>query len=120
MIIELKTGLKYGEDFEKELETKELTTADIMDAQTASEVVRFDKEGNPVLVQSPALFGYEILRRQIKRVGRIDGPLSLGQLRSLSQEDLNLISMTVEAQERLKAEQVVNRGRVDAASQASV
>ena len=94
---------------------RELTTGDLLDAETAAERLVMTAEGEPVLVKSPALFGYEILRRQIASIGKINGPISLRELRSLTPEDLNRISLFVQNWESAKAEQVVARGRLDAA-----
>lgn len=110
----LQTGLMYGDEPQTEVTLRELTTGDLLDAELASERMMMSPEGVPVLVKSPALFGYEILRRQIASIGKIQGPISLKMLRSLSSEDLQLISMFAQTWEAAKAQQVVDRGRLDA------
>ncbi len=115
MKVMLETGLMFGEERQLEVTLRELTTGDLLDAETAAERLVMTAEGEPVLVKSPALFGYEILRRQIASIGKINGPISLRELRSLTPEDLNRISLFVQNWESAKAEQVVARGRLDAA-----
>lgn len=110
----LQTGVMYGDEPQTEVTLRELTTGDLLDAELASERMMMSPEGVPVLVKSPALFGYEILRRQIASIGKIQGPISLKMLRSLSSEDLQLISMFAQTWESAKAQQVVDRGRLDA------
>lgn len=110
----LQTGVMYGDEPQTEVTLRELTTGDLLDAELASERMMMSPEGVPVLVKSPALFGYEILRRQIASIGKIQGPISLKMLRSLSSEDLQLISMFAQTWEAAKAQQVVDRGRLDA------
>lgn len=110
----LQTGVMYGDEPQTEVTLRELTTGDLLDAELASERMMMSPEGVPVLVKSPALFGYELLRRQIASIGKIQGPISMKMLRSLSSEDLQLISMFAQTWEAAKAQQVVDRGRLDA------
>ena len=81
MKVMLETGLMFGEERQLEVTLRELTTGDLLDAETAAERLVMTAEGEPVLVKSPALFGYEILRRQIASIGKINGPISLRELR---------------------------------------
>lgn len=111
----LQTGLMYGEEPQTHVTLRELTTGDLLDAELAAERMVMSPEGVPVLVKSPALFGYEILRRQIASIGKIQGPISMKMLRSMTSEDLQLISVYAETWEATKAQQVVERGRLDAA-----
>lgn len=115
MELVLKHGLQYGDDLQKNVTLKELTTADLLEAQLAAEKLVFDKNGNPSLVNSPALFGYELLRRQIAKIGVLNGPISLAQLKQLHPEDVDVINIYLETMEQAKAQQVLERGRLDAA-----
>lgn len=115
MQLVLQTGLMFGDEPQTEVTLRELTTGDLLDAEVAAERMIMSPDGVPVLVKSPALFGYEILRRQIASIGKINGPISLKMLRSLTSEDLNRISVFAETWEATKAAQVVERGRLDAA-----
>ncbi|WKS99793.1 phage tail assembly protein [Gallibacterium salpingitidis] len=114
MNITLKTGLMYGDEPQKEVVLRELTTGDMLDAELAAERLLVDKVGNPVLVTSQVLFSYELLRRQIASIGKLQGPISLAQLRSLTPEDLALINAALATVESAKAQQVTDRGRMGA------
>lgn len=91
----LKHGLPYGSDEEKELqfdvELRELTAGDLIDAEAASERVVMTNKGSE-LVSSPSRMGYELIRRAIVRIGKINGPLPFDMLKKLHQDDLELIS----------------------------
>ncbi|ETS32101.1 hypothetical protein BB987_20380 [Photorhabdus temperata] len=95
MTFELKHGLAYGQDDEAEkqcdVELRQLTAGDLIDAETASERVVMTEKG-PALLSSPALMGYELLRRTIARIGNINGPIPMVLLKTLHQDDLELIA----------------------------
>ena len=83
MELVLKHGLKYGDELQTAVTLKELTTGDLLEAQLSAEKLVFDGNGNPSLVNSPALFGYELLRRQIGKIGAprvIAGGRHVGQV----------------------------------------
>lgn len=115
MEFSLKQGLMYGDEPQLDVETRELTTQDLIDAECSAERLLMDKQGNPLLVVSQVLFNYELIRRQIKRVGKINGPLSLKQLGSLHPDDLNIINAMLSAEEMAKSTQALDqRGRLEA------
>ncbi|EAM8767304.1 hypothetical protein BSZ44_05515 [Salmonella enterica] len=114
-------GLPFGTGNDKEMQFdvtfRELSAGDLIDAQVASEKVVMTKEG-PVLVSSPALMGLEMLRRQIAKVGCINGPLPLHLLKSLSQQDFQRLSIATELRDMAMAASLSNdRGRVVAVSE---
>ncbi|ATG74326.1 hypothetical protein AN401_11745 [Zobellella denitrificans] len=117
MEFELKHGLPFGKDADAEMqyrvELRELTAGDIIEAEEASEKLMLGPNG-PVLVSSPARMGTELLRRQVKRVGKLQG-LSLGQLKSLHPDDLELLNAQVVARDALLAREIADRGRADGA-----
>ncbi|MDY4480298.1 MAG: phage tail assembly protein [[Pasteurella] aerogenes] len=114
----LKHGIPLDDEPQVDVETRELTTQDLIDAEMAAERLVFDSQGNPALVTSQVLFNYELLRRQIKSIGKIAGPVSLKILGKLDPEDLNLINAMLSTQEQAKASKVLDqRGRVEAASE---
>ena len=115
MQLVLQTGLMFGDEPQTEVTLRELTTGDLLDAEVAAERMVMSPDGVPVWVKSPALFGYEILRRQIASIGKIQGPITMKMLRSMTSEDLQRISVFAETWEATKATQVVERGRLDAA-----
>ncbi|HDR0995753.1 TPA: phage tail assembly protein [Pasteurella multocida] len=117
MELRLKQGLMYGDEPQYDVVLRDLTTGDLIDAELAAERLMLDKQGNPVLVASQVLFSYELLRRQIASIGKLNGPISLAQLRSLSPDDLALINAALETVESAKAQKVLERGRLDATSE---
>ncbi|WP_424404556.1 hypothetical protein [Pasteurella sp. PK-2025] len=117
MELRLKQGLMYGDEPQYDVVLRDLSTGDLIDAELAAERLMVDKQGNPTLVVSQVLFSYELLRRQIASIGKLQGPLSLAQLRSLTPEDLGLINAALEAVESAKAQKVLERGRLDATSE---
>lgn len=73
---------------------RELTCGDILDAEVESERVHLlTVEGvpQPHIVSSPALMNAHMLRRQIKKLGKIHGPLSLELFKKLSPRDLDAV-----------------------------
>lgn len=118
--ITLLHGLKAGEQVHKKVVVRELRAGDIIDATQESERL-VETAAGPVLVASPGLVGIHTLRRQIKSIGDIDGPLSLVELRLLHPVDLDLIQ---EAANKLEAasvqaleasRKVAQKGRSDGA-----
>lgn len=91
----LKHGLPYGsgddEELQFDVELRELTAGDLIDAEAASERVVMANKG-AALVSSPSRMGYELIRRAIVRIGKINGPLPFEMLKTLNQDDLELIS----------------------------
>ncbi|MEE9357467.1 phage tail assembly protein [Candidatus Vondammii sp. HM_W22] len=119
ILVTLKHGLKQGDDTLVEATLRELSAGDIIDAREASEKLVMTPDG-PGLVVSPTLLGAELLRRQIARIGNLQGPIDLVQLKRLHPEDLNrLQDKADELDEAVFAaaamEGLSTRGRDDAA-----
>lgn len=117
----LLDGLPFGQGDELEMQYditfRELTAGDIIDAQLASERVVETKQG-PQLVSSPSQMGLEMLRRQIAKVGVINGPLSLLMLKKLSQRDFHRVSLATDLRDLAQAASMMpERGRVVAVSE---
>ena len=110
--VPLNTGLKSEGKRQKLAVLRSLAGADVLDAAEASEKLVQTNEG-PVLVQSPARMGSELLRRQIKCVGTIPGPFSRSLLGKLSPEDLALLQEKAEDLDLAVAEDISRRGRDD-------
>ena len=96
-VVTLIHGLRVGESVLREAELRELTAGDILDAQDSAEKLVQTAAG-PQLVASPARVGVELLRRQIVRIGAdrdaVAGPISLGEIRKLHPDDLELLQRT--------------------------
>ncbi|MDN0007485.1 phage tail assembly protein [Providencia stuartii] len=113
----LTHGLPYGKDEEMELqvdvELRELTAGDLIDAEAASERVVMTEKG-ATLLSSPSRMGYELIRRTIVRIGKINGPLPFEMLKKLHQDDLELIAGYSGVQQSAAiatAEAVADKGR---------
>lgn len=102
----------------REAVLRELTTGDLINAGAEAEKVVLGDDGDYHLVQSPTLAGVHMLRRQIVRIGEIEGPLEIGELLKLDTADFTALQ---DAAERLDAAAVraasgaANRGRGDPA-----
>lgn len=116
----LKDGLPFGkgEDCEMQYDVtlRDLTGKDVIDAELAAERV-VDTRSGPQLVRSPAMVSFEILRRQIAKIGCINGPLPMALLRQLSEQDMERLLLA----QRLKSSALVSQlsaesGRLDAVS----
>lgn len=119
-------GMPFGKGRDMELqydvELRELTASDVIDSRIAAERVSLvqteDGKTKPVAYHSDIIMGIELLRRQVRCIGEIQGPLSMKQLRSLHLEDLELLQQ--KAAELNKAvtdawgEELEMRGRHDA------
>jgi phage FluMu protein gp41 len=109
--VKLKHGLIIGEMSHNSAVVREVTTADILDASEESERVVPTQQGYELVV-SPTMMGIHTLRRQIVAIGDHKGPLSLGEVKRLHPEDLNLIQQKAETLEAAALE-AVTRGRDD-------
>ncbi|AVI04956.1 hypothetical protein [Alteromonadaceae phage B23] len=115
--VELEFGLVVGKKPQKKAVIRELTAGDILDAQWESERV-VDTEEGPQLVASPSSVGIHTLRRQIVKIGDIDGPLSMVEMRKLHPVDLELLHSECSKLEQaviasIASREVAQRGRAD-------
>lgn len=112
----LEHGLKLGDQLLKDCVLRDLTTADIIGSQLDAEKMVMTDEG-PQLVASPTLAGAHMLRRQIVRIGNVNGPFTLDELMRLEPEDFMLIQHKADALDQAKAKQLKEvtekRGRSD-------
>jgi phage FluMu protein gp41 len=119
--VTLKHGLKVGEDTLAEVTLREVTAGDIIEAQDESEKLVYAADGGklvPTLVASPTMVGVHVLRRQVARIGDMDGPLSLEQLKRLHPDDLNLLQAKADEMDgateaEAASREVAQRGRGD-------
>lgn len=123
LVFDLKHGLKVGKgkdaETHYEVELRELTTADVIDSELAAEkVVVVGENGSEkgVAYISGVLMGLELLRRQVARVGEIEGPLSMKLLRQLHPDDMKKLNDKAEEMDKALAG-IGNRGRSDAVSE---
>lgn len=99
MKFELKDGLKVGMGDDavthKECEIKKVTTALLFEAREAAERPVSTPDGYQLII-SPTRLRIEIIRRRIKRIGDINGPLDERELKSLSDDDMEIIATKAE------------------------
>jgi phage FluMu protein gp41 len=94
---------------------RELNCGDILDAEVESETVRIltvEGKPQPFVVSSPALMNAHLLRRQITRIGKISGPLSLDLFKKLTTKDLDAIQETADALAKASVAGLSDGGRV--------
>ncbi|MBN2751984.1 MAG: hypothetical protein JXQ84_04680 [Rhodospirillaceae bacterium] len=125
--ISLPVGLKShrtsaaGEEevIHRDAVLRELETADIINAGAEAEKVVLGEDGDYHLVQSPTLAGLHMLRRQIVRIGDIDGPFEVADLLRLNRADFNALQDAADQLDAASLSQMqgtTQRGRGDAAS----
>lgn len=110
----LHDGLPFGKGEEQEL-LKEvvlgaLTVGDITRAQEESEKLVPTPDGYALIV-SPTLVGINLLRHQIKQLGRIQGPIPLAMMHNLTPGDLDLLNKKADALDAAALKGVADRGR---------
>ena len=108
MNIQLTHGLSYGKGAEEvkqfDVELRELNAGDLIEAEQASER----------MVMTPKGPGYEMMRRSIAHIGIIQGPLSMALLKTLHQDDLELLLTATNVQSDTAiatVKQVIDEGR---------
>lgn len=112
----LVTGQGDDEQRHTDVTLRLLTGKDIIDAELAAERV-IQTQNGAELVRSPAMVEFELLRRQVARLGNINGPLSLLQLKSLSARDIErLIIAQRLGGSALAGQLAAESGRLDAVS----
>jgi phage FluMu protein gp41 len=90
MQIKLKDGLLVGDERITGLTLRKITTGDLLDSEVAAEQVKLTVQGHQ-LIASSAVMSAELYRRSVAKIGDLDGPLSMGQLKSLSIVDYDLL-----------------------------
>ncbi|MCR9657266.1 phage tail assembly protein [Vibrio parahaemolyticus] len=114
----LDHGLKTSEKTHFEVELRELTAGDIIEAEEdAEKLVNAGTATAPnyVLVRSDIKASMAILCRQIARIGDIQGPMEQRDLKKLHPEDLFMIQQHADAMDKAAAQStgvvVAERGK---------
>lgn len=112
----LKHGLKIGNETLFKVVIKDhLTAGEIREASQAAEKIVM-VENEPALVISPTAMSNESLRRQIKSIGDISGPISQAEIDMLHEDDLFLLNKAADNLEKIKtSNEVAHRGRTNTA-----
>ncbi|MCX4349266.1 MAG: phage tail assembly protein [Alphaproteobacteria bacterium] len=116
----LEDGLQINGAVHKEVELRELTVGDMMDAEAEVEELVIAEDGKPVYKVSPSKFAHEILRRSIVKLGELPMPLSKAEYRLLSRTDLIIMQQHAEKIDNLMVEKVTARGRANTAASAGL
>jgi len=118
---DLKAGLKTSADgadiIRRHVVLGELSANDLLEAARESELV-LDFNGEPVLVSSDALLGVHLLRRRIKKIDDLPGPIPLSLLGKLGEDDIELIQKKADELKKAMAivKKVQNEGRSEGGS----
>ena len=110
--ITLIHGIKVGDDVLREVVLREPTAGDIIEAQEESERLVYATRGDrvePTLVASPTMVGIHVLRRQIKRIGDISGPVDLHLLKKLHPADMDTLQAEADKLDAATAAEVASR-----------
>ncbi len=111
LTITLTDGIKLGDDILLEAVLRTPTAGDVIDSQEESEKLVETIDG-PRLVSSPTLSGVGMLRRQIVRIGNLEGPLSPSDLRKLTPRDMHALQAAAnKLDDALAGEALADRGR---------
>lgn len=119
MTFELEHGLKgttgEGETLlYREVGLRELTSADLIDAQLDAEKVVV-QNGKAVAYTSDVLYGLNLLCRQVEYIGQVKGPLSINMLKKLHVDDFGMLQAKAEELDMALAEALAERGRLNSA-----
>ena len=94
----------------REVGLRELTSADLIDAQIDSEKVVV-QHGKAIAYTSDVLYGLNLLCRQVEYIGQMKGPLSIKQLKKLHVDDFSLLQAKAQELDMALAEALAARGR---------
>jgi len=119
MTFELKHGLKAmggGDEplLHREVGLRELTAADLIEAQLDSEKVVVNN-GKAVAYTSDVLYGLNLLCRQVEYIGEIKGPLDIKQLKRMHVDDLGMLQDKAQELDMALTDALADRGRSDPA-----
>lgn len=93
---------------------RELTSADLIDAQVEAEKVVV-QNGKAISYTSDVLYGLNLLCRQVEYIGEIKGPLDIKMLKKLHVDDFGLLQSKAQELDMALAEALAARGRSNSA-----
>lgn len=93
---------------------RELTSADLIDAQVEAEKVVV-QNGKAISYTSDVLYGLNLLCRQVEYIGEIKGPLDIKILKKLHVDDFGLLQSKAQELDMALAEALAARGRSNSA-----
>lgn len=98
----------------REVGLRELTSADLIEAQVEAEKVVV-QNGKAVSYTSDVLYGLNLLCRQVEYIGEIRGPLDIKMLKKLHVDDFGLLQSKAQELDMALAEALAERGRSNSA-----
>lgn len=98
----------------REVGLRELTAADLIDAQIDAEKVVV-QNGKAIAYTSDVLYGLNLLCRQVEYIGEIPGPLTINMIKKLHVEDFGLLQSKAQELDMALTEELAKRGRQDSA-----
>lgn len=116
----LENGLKVGDKIHKEVELRELTAGDMLDAEAEIEELVITETGAVTYKTSPTKLAHEILRRSIAKLGDLPMPLSEAEYRLLSRTDLIILQTQARKIDKAMVEKISARGRDNQAASADL
>lgn len=116
----LENGLQVNGVLHKEVELKELTIGDMMDAEAEVEELAFTENGDVTYKVSPSKLAHEIMRRSITKLGDLPMPLSKAEYRLLTRTDLILLQSQAQKIDQAMVEKVTARGRAHQAASSDI
>ena len=116
----LENGLKKGEEIHKDVELRELTAGDMLDAEAKVEELVITEDGKVTYKTSPTRLAHEILRRSIAKLGSLPMPLSVSEYRLLSRTDLIILQTQASKIDNAMVEKISARGRHNQAASADL
>lgn len=98
----------------REVGLRELTSADLIDAQLDAEKVVV-QNGKAVAYTSDVLYGLNLLCRQVEYIGELPGPLTINMIKKLHVDDFGLLQRKAQELDMALAEALAERGRSNSA-----
>ena len=107
----LEDGLKVGDQIHKEVELRELTAGDMLDAEAEVEELVMTVNGTVTYKTSPVKLSHELLCRSIAKLGNLPMPLSQAEFRLLTRTDLIILQTNARKIDQAMVEKISERGR---------
>lgn len=98
----------------REVGLRELTAADLIDAQIDAEKVVV-QNGKAVAYTSDVLYGLNLLCRQVEYIGELSGPLTINMIKKLHVDDFGLLQSKAQELDMALTEELAKRGRSNSA-----
>ncbi|QJT15003.1 hypothetical protein E5E97_20190 [Aeromonas sp. 2692-1] len=98
----------------REVGLRELTAADLIDAQIDAEKVVV-QNGKAVAYTSDVLYGLNLLCRQVEYIGELPGPLTINMIKKLHIDDFAMLQSKAQELDMALTDELAKRGRQNSA-----